>query len=341
MSGEETSDGSGHRSVESKVTPTSTPKAVITEDAEPIYVNERRDTTEAPPLVVGEIDVTTPTAMPEPVASTTIDAVACEVDPASDATVPTPAIAVADQVASQRGVRPIRVPPVSKRYEAVAPAAATEARGPSRRTVIAASSVAGVCIFATIGAIAWARSEVTGAEQVPPPAAVTVAPAQVPTPAPAPAPVAEPPQAAPSVCSVRIAANTKGAALSVNGVRHGTAPAVVQLPCNADATIELRHPRYEEFRQVIAVRDDLEVEATLEREKTTLTVWSEPAGAEVTYNGTVLGTTPLVAKVPRYEQGTVWFRAPGYEADWRRITPKTKQKTVSIKLKGRLLAPPS
>lgn len=39
-------------------------QAVITESAEPVYINERRDTTEAPPLVaptIGDVDATMPT----------------------------------------------------------------------------------------------------------------------------------------------------------------------------------------------------------------------------------------------------------------------------------------
>ena len=68
---------------------------------------------------------------------------------------------------------------------------------------------------------------------------------------------------------------------------------------------------------------------------------SEPAGAQVTYNGSVVGRTPLVIKVNRYEQGTVWFRAPNHEADWRKIVPSKATKTLSIKLKGVILRPPS
>lgn len=399
----------------STITLTSTPAAIITEDAEPIYVNERRDTTEAPPLVfepaneaapplgveVMPAASVVPTDSPDPTAgaaitwrleNASVDAAAVRgsdetapttvgADPAGDATLPVAAASPAaaatpmatrasglpvitalpatprraqtpsDQIARERGVTPIRIPTVSKRYNAAAPPVLVVARKQSRRFSIGASALAGVCVIATAGAIVWGLSPFSETEEVQAHvvASPTPEPAPVHEPAVAEAAVVEatsvapvePSPAAPSTCSVSVTANVSGAALVVNGVRRGVAPAVVQTPCNSSAAIELRHPRYERFRKVLAVNDDVELAVKLEREKTTLTLWSEPAGAVVSYNGIVLGKTPLVAEVARYEQATVWFRAPGHAADWRRIMPKEKRKTVSIKLKGLLLAPPS
>lgn len=111
-------------------------QAVITESAEPVFINERRDTTEVPPLVaqtLGEVDVSpTPReivdAKTSEIAPRTLQAALIadgraaaykteevvpapkpvEETPTTEATRPTSR--VVDAVAQERGVTPLRMP---------------------------------------------------------------------------------------------------------------------------------------------------------------------------------------------------------------------------------------
>jgi hypothetical protein len=360
--------------------------SVVTEDAEAIHIDERRDTIESPPFerpqpIVQQPIVQQPVVQPikEP-----------SIEPISDeATVPTsmvvetrPVVAAArttsgDAVAAQRGIARIRMPRVSKRYQAIA----TPRARSSRRLVLGSVALAGTSLAITVGALLSRSSvaepaqgaQVTQAAQPtsiaqpapasqPAPAAQPApasqpAPAAQPAPAVQPAPAAQPAPAeqpaalepaitASSTCQLDVRASIADAIVWVDGVRVGQAPVRVAAACNSVANVELRHPRYATFQQAVSVdagapEGTSTLDAQLEREKTTLTLWSEPAGAQVTYNGSVVGRTPVTIKVPRYEQGTVWFRAANHEADWRKIVPTEATKTVTIKLKGMILRPPS
>jgi hypothetical protein len=341
--------------------------SVVTEDAEAIHINERRDTIESPPAArpapVAPIadDPTVPTTVP-----TTIAMHAAQVEHAGQSRTGGDAIAI------KRGIQRLRMPRMSRRHDLLRAASAASSPPVSssvssvassssrrlRRLVIGSAALAGTCL--AIGAIVWSCSSVSQAEGVAPVSVVPSEPAMtvvpsapavtVPHPATSDlAPGVEPllaPALAPHPCSLDVRASVDGTIVWVDGTRIGAAPVVVPATCNTIATVELRHPRYATFEQAVAVDaaapDGVNrVEGRLEREKTALTLWSEPAGAEVTYNGSVVGRTPVVVKVPRYEQGTVWFRAPDHEADWRKILPTRATKTVSIKLKGTGLWPPS
>lgn len=69
---------------------------------------------------------------------------------------------------------------------------------------------------------------------------------------------------------------------------------------------------------------------------TELSLESRPAGATVTLDGRVLGKTPLVTTVNRYEEATLWFRAPGRIAERRKLVPTESAKTVRVSLQRRL-----
>lgn len=283
--------------------------------------------------------------------STAIDAVPKEIDDAHTEaasgapTTRTPALetddAHPDRVAERRGLRPIAEPYV---------------RDPNHRRgwLIASSAFSVACLAVAVFAVVWARSEIQRARAErsvvrPLVASNGAAPIALPSTSPstslttstvsmarsAPVPPSAPAQVAPS-CAMHVTTNIDGATLYIDGIPHGAAPADVPVACGIDTLVELRHPRYEGFKRSLSVADGtLEVDAHLDREKTELTVWSDPPGATVTYNGHPIGKTPLVTKVNRYERGTLWFRAPGREADWRKIVPKQAAKTVSVKLKPR------
>jgi hypothetical protein len=333
--------------------------SVVTESAEAIHINDRRDTIESPPA-----ERPVPVAPVEPVAPVAPIAD----DPTVPMKVPTTIAMRAvqaedadrsrtgDAIAVKRGIPRIRLPRMSRRHDiaaraATSPSSSTSSARGSRRLLLGSAALAGTCLAITIGAVVSARS--SEAEGVAPAAVVPTAPAvtadpsapAVPTPAPV-EPAAPAQAAAPPPCSLEIRASVDGTIVWIDGASIGAAPVTVPATCNTVANIELRHPRYATFQQAVTVDAAADggvnrVDARLERERTTLTLWSEPAGAEVTYNGSVVGRTPVVVKVPRYEQGTVWFRAPDHQADWRKIVPTGATKTLSIKLKDAVLQPPS
>ncbi len=325
-------------------------KAVITESAEAVYINERRDTIEAPPLSLVKVEPiaaksdttesvavridepTAPAVVAEPVAEAVTDAptdaVAVVTEPIAEAATD----AHDDRVAAERGVAPIRVP---TRSTAFVPLRAIS----SRKIVIGSISIAAVSLCVAAGAIVYARGAIADSKAAQTPLVDVEQPAQPESPALAPAitPIAAPTMAstqpASGICSVTVRASSDGAIVWLDGKARGLAPQTLTGVCNAAAVIEVRHPRYADFKQDLVLTDGLEVVAKLERETTELTVWSDPPGAEVTYEGRVIGKTPLETSVHRFEQGQLNFRAPGYEPDWRRIVPKQAKKTVSITLK--------
>lgn len=369
------------------------PQAVITESAEAIYVNDRKDTVEAPPLAVAAVACDIPTmpaieVTPPPMV-VVIPPLEAEAAPAAaaapvteaaglalDATVPVEqakherdeeprkvdthsderaiaaAKATADMIAAERGVAPIRVPSVSQAFVAL--------RVPSARKLVAGSlTVAGISIGIAVAAVIWARGAVADAENAAAAARAhnDVAPAPAPSMAPSTAPAeqlaptaapVDQPQAmakpmvdeeteargpAPTTCSVIVSASSEGATVWVDGASRGLAPATITGACDTTVQVEVRHPRYAVYQRELVLAGNLELDAQLERQKTELTVWSEPAGVEVIYDGQKIGRTPLTTKVNRYEQGHMYFRAPGYETDWRRVVPKEAKKTVAITLK--------
>jgi hypothetical protein len=229
-----------------------------------------------------------------------------------------------DAVAVQRGIRAITNP---------------YAKGglpPSnRRVVIVAASVAAVSLLVAAGSVMWAHDAVAHAEH---PHVAPVASAHVVEPPPAiveeravqlPAATAQP-----TSCVLDVFSSVAESSVYLNGAANGSTPATANVECGKPVVVEIRHARYETFRRTVtpvAARE--EMRATLEREKTSLHVTSEPAGASVTYNGAPIGKTPLTVKIPRYEQGTLNFSMAGMQADWRRIVPKTPEKTVTIALR--------
>ncbi len=180
-----------------------------------------------------------------------------------------------------------------------------DAEAPSRLWPRLSIALSLICLAVAVGAVLWARAEVRQAR------AAHFAPP------PAPPVPAAPPSAAP----LAVAPTSQ-------------APAVA--PTEAPAPSEAPAPTEPVAEATPAPAVEGAVEATDEEPAMTeLTVRSRPAGATVTYNGEVLGKTPLVAKVPRDEPGILKFRAPGMEPDARRIVPKQAEKTVRITLKRR------
>lgn len=68
---------------------------------------------------------------------------------------------------------------------------------------------------------------------------------------------------------------------------------------------------------------------------TELTIESRPGGATVVRDGEVLGHTPLVLEVPRYEPTVLWFRAPGHVGQRHKFRPTDAKKTVRVTLDPR------
>lgn len=226
-----------------------------------------------------------------------------------------------DTVAAQRGVRPLTSP-----Y-----ARSTSSGTSTRKVLIASVSVAVVSLGIAIGSVMWARDAVANAGHVEPaPISKIVEPRPAPAPVEPPAAVVIEPPAAVQTCSLDVSTTVAGAVIFIDGMKSA---ANAPVECDKPVTVEVRHARYETFRRTITPTGHEELRATLEREKTSLTVVSDPAGATVTYNGKPIGKTPLKVKIARYERGTLDFSMPGMQSDWRRIVPKTAEKTVVIQLR--------
>jgi hypothetical protein len=311
--------------------------AVVTEDAEPIYVNEKRDTEANPPLV--------PSATPTTIDETPTDAVTATTRmeafelPAEPVTT--------DAVAVERDIETVGEPSVRESRPEI------PQRAPrSRRVVVAAMSFASVCLGVTVGTIVWANGAAaqpqaspaanvvdeparTAALAVPTTTAIVAAPESAVESTNEPSvelPVAAP---LPASCALDITSSIADSSVFIDKRHRGVAPMTASVACGQPVTIEVRHARYASFEQTITpTAEHQTVQATLERERTTVRLVSEPP-ALVTIDGVPIGKTPMTTTVPRYEQTTFRFAARGYAADWRRVLPKTRKSTVMLKLEPR------
>jgi hypothetical protein len=227
----------------------------------------------------------------------------------------------ADKIAERRGLPPIARPHVAR-------------PGVSRGWLYAAACVSITSAIVAATAVAWARREAQRDSETPArPMQRIVASAPIAEPVPVASPLAI---VEPRSCTLRISANVRGASVRVDGVEHGIAPAQVPIECGRETSIELRHSRYQGFERKLSVDGGgIEINATLEREQTELSVSSQPLGATVSYNGRALGKTPLVTKVNRYERATLRFRAPGMVSRSRNVTLDEPAETVRIELRAR------
>lgn len=170
--------------------------------------------------------------------------------------------AVTDRIARMRGVRPITKPPHLA-------SGGRERRG--RGGTYAALAVSIVSVAVSAGVVMWARGEVRRARNAhvppPPPMAKLVADAsQIPSRAAAPEKTTEPP--APPSCFVHVTSSVDDAIVWIDGERHGEAPALVPVACGERATIEVRRPRFREFKSAVVVTEGtVVIDARLERKR--------------------------------------------------------------------------
>jgi hypothetical protein len=246
-----------------------------------------------------------------------------------------------DAVARERGIEPIAEPYVRESMPVV-----PQETPRSRRVVIVSMSFAAVCLAVSGGAIIWAQDAVAEAQTKPmanvQPMAPLVVEEQVQARA-KPAieqtiemeakPAVEQTGTTPDTCKIAIDASVADSRVKIDGKDRGLTPLSTSVPCGQPMAIEVRHARYATYERTITVTAaDEALHAKLEREKTTVTLTSDPPAA-VTLNGTPIGKTPMKWTVSRFEQSTFRFSAPGYETDWRRIHPKRDTSTVLLKLK--------
>ena len=129
-----------------------------------------------------------------------------------------------------------------------------------------------------------------------------------------------------------------GASIVIDGVTIGQTPRLVtHLAAKDKYRIKLRKAGYQE--QTIEVRFDgrrpLVREESLVPASGTVNVLSDPSGAEVTVNGIVRGTTPILVKeVPR-GRAVVKFRLNGFEEEVRELAINAGDvQTLSVPMKG-------
>lgn len=223
----------------------------------------------------------------------------------------------ADKVAEQRGLQPIARPRLDR-------------PGVSRGWLYLAACVSLTSAAIAASAVVSTRGEVQRgsalrAAPIPPIRASTAA---------NPEPPRQPVVA--KHCTLRVGANVRGALVAIDGVERGTAPAEVSIECGHETTINVRRARYEDFTRKLSIDGGaIEISAKLERQQTELSVSSEPVGATVIYNGRVLGKTPLVTKVDRYERATLRLRAPGMASLTRKLVLDEPAEAVTVELRRR------
>jgi len=317
--------------------------AIVTEDAEPIYVNEARDTEASPPVRANEA-----IALSEQVAKDVLDE---SEQQAKAALGHTGERHVTDAIARERGIEPIAEPYVRDSMPVV-----PEAAPRLRRVVVASVSFAAVCLVVAGIAIVWAQDAVAQAETKPAPRSPAPTAMVVDEPVAAAELVADKPVveqpvqareaptreadtmvampvAATATCKLEIDASAADARVKIDGKDRGLAPATATVPCGTPVDIEVHHPRYAAYATTLTVTGEHQaLRAKLERDKTTVTLRSDPPAA-VTLNGVNIGKTPMTTTVSRFEQSTFRFSAPGFETDWRRIMPKSGTSAVVLALK--------
>jgi hypothetical protein len=290
--------------------------AVVTEEAEAIYVNEKRDTEASPPMAIEKRDTEASPSM---------------VIEKSDSETSSSAEPRKVSISLERGIKPIALPYVRESMPVI-----PQGMPSSRRVVLASMTFAAVCLAVGGAAIVWAQDAV--AEAQPKPAAMIVDEPVVEQPVQtreAETMIAMPVTAtpAPTTCKLDIEASVADSRVKIDGKDRGLVPASIAVACGKPVDIEVRHPRYALYRSSITVTGERQaLHAKLEREKATVTLTSNPP-ATVTVNGIAIGKTPMTTTVARFEQTTFRFSAPGFDSDWRRIMPKSGTSAVALELK--------
>jgi hypothetical protein len=292
--------------------------AVVTEEAEAIYVNEKRDTEASPPMAIETRDTEASPSM---------------VIEKSDSETSSSAEPRKVSISLERGIKPIALPYVRESMPVI-----PQGMPSSRRVVLASMTFAAVCLAVGGAAIVWAQDAIAEAQPKPAPAAMIVDEPVVEQPVQtreAETMIAMPVTAtpAPTTCKLDIEASVADSRVKIDGKDRGLVPASIAVACGKPVDIEVRHPRYALYRSSITVTGERQaLHAKLEREKATVTLTSNPP-ATVTVNGTAIGKTPMTTTVARFEQTTFRFSAPGFDSDWRRIMPKSGTSAVALELK--------
>lgn len=144
----------------------------------------------------------------------------------------------------------------------------------------------------------------------------------------------------PQVAQVRITSSVENATVRVDGQPIGDAPLTAHLGGGL-RNIEVSSPGFETWRQAVQIEpgEDRELEARLDLQPGTLTVSSEPSGAELRVDGQVAGVTPDSVSVPGGGH-IIEVSLEGHRTAQRRITvPSGQQITVDVPLtpsQGRL-----
>lgn len=112
-----------------------------------------------------------------------------------------------------------------------------------------------------------------------------------------------------------LTSSPSGASVTVDGITVGTTPVAVEL-LEDGSEVSLELAGYEPWREQLAAQagSDREVQVTLEPEKVSLAVRSEPSGAAVTLGEQYLGSTPLSVRVSAQPSAALTVQLNGYHA---------------------------
>ncbi|MFN0157440.1 MAG: PEGA domain-containing protein [Bacteroidota bacterium] len=123
-------------------------------------------------------------------------------------------------------------------------------------------------------------------------------------------------QVIPPTRTITILSDVEGATAFINGEKKGHTPVSADL-AEGHYTLLIVHPDHDDWRAE-SIRDSFEVEATSRdtlhfRFGQYVSITSDPFGAEVVIEDSIVGTTPMVFQNNETISATLLVRKPGYE----------------------------
>ncbi|HEY0251747.1 MAG TPA: PEGA domain-containing protein, partial [Kofleriaceae bacterium] len=141
-----------------------------------------------------------------------------------------------------------------------------------------------------------------------------------------------PPPPEKTTCKVEVSSVPPGAELSIDNNVVGTAPATLDLPCNARAEITAKKAKWGQAVRAVTPTADMKLAIKIAAPQFALKVTSTPSGATVTINGKASGITPTTVKVP-FGGASITVAKDGYTPDTQKVAPKTNNTSLVVALK--------
>lgn len=135
----------------------------------------------------------------------------------------------------------------------------------------------------------------------------------------------------PASGTLKIAVNSAGARVSIDGHDRGVAPAALVVPSGVHR-VQVAAPGFKSWQSSVVVKagETLAIgPITLDPPDASLSLTSKPAGAEISVAGVFRGRTPLAVDLPAGGKYELVASLPGYES-WRRSVAAESAKRIAI-----------